>query len=61
MTKFKVPGIVDIELEKTGKRSQLTMSYKGKSKTVSLYDLYLDELAKVLRELADWLESMMRS
>lgn len=58
---MKLKGIVDIEL--TGvrsKRQTLTLTYEGKSKSVGLHDdLYLDELAQVFRELAEWLESQV--
>jgi hypothetical protein len=58
--KMKVPGIIDLELVREGKRAEMTLSYKGHSKTVSLYDLWLDELAKVFRDLADWLDELVK-
>jgi len=60
-SKLKLPGIVTIELTQlNSKWPTLTLTYKSQSKSAGLHsDLYMDELAKVFRDLADWLEQVM--
>jgi len=57
---MKIPGIVTIEiLGIRSKRQTIILRYGDKSAQFGIHDnLWLDELAKQFRAMADWLDSL---